>query len=197
MLLRHRARAALTATMQLMGEIVEKHLEPLSAAARLLAKAFQDGQKLLIFGNGGSAADAQHLAAEFVNRFQIERPPLAAVALTTDTSILTAIGNDYDFSDIFVKQLQALGRPGDVAWGISTSGNSPNVVKALQAARHLGLHTLVVAGQDGGKMAPLADIALIVPSNETPRIQEVQLTMGHILVDLVDFLLFPERCELS
>ncbi len=197
MLLQHRARAAFTTTMQLMAEIVEKHLEPLTAAARLLAKALQAGQKVLIFGNGGSAADAQHLAAEFVNRFQIERPPLAAVALTTDTSILTAVGNDYDFSDIFVKQIQALGRPGDVAWGISTSGNSPNVIKALQTARHLKMHTLAVTGQDGGKMAPLADIALIVPSTQTPRIQEVQLTMGHILVDLVDFLLFPERFDLS
>ena len=197
MLLRHRAQAAFAVTMQLMAEIVDKHLEPLTAAARLLAKALRDGQKVLIFGNGGSAADAQHLAAEFVNRFQIERPPLAAVALTTDTSILTAVGNDYDFSDIFMKQIQALGRPGDVAWGISTSGNSPNVVKALQAARHLGMHTLAVTGRDGGKMAPLADIALIVPSDQTPRIQEVQLTMGHILVDLVDFLLFPEHFNLS
>ncbi|MGQ9921155.1 MAG: D-sedoheptulose-7-phosphate isomerase [Desulfobacca sp.] len=193
MLLRHRAQAAFAVTMQLMAEIIDKHLEPLTAAARLLARALQDGHKVLIFGNGGSAADAQHLAAEFVNRFQIERPPLAAIALTTDTSILTAIGNDYDFSEIFVKQLQALGRVGDVAWGISTSGNSPNVVKALQEARQLGLHTLAVTGRDGGHMAPLADIALIVPSTETPRIQEVQLTMGHILVDLVDFLLFPER----
>lgn len=197
MLLRQRAQAAFTLTMQIMAEIVEKHLDGLTTAARLLAKTFQNGHKVLIFGNGGSAADAQHITAEFVNRFQIERPPLAAVALTTDTSILTAIGNDYDFSDIFVKQIQALGRPGDVAWGISTSGNSPNVVKALQAARHLGMHTLAVTGQGGGKMAPLADIAIIVPSPETPRIQEVQLTIGHIIVDLVDFLLFPERFQLS
>ncbi len=197
MLLRHRAQAAFTVTMQLMAEMVEKHLDGLTAAARLLAKAFQNGRKVLIFGNGGSAADAQHLAAEFVNRFQIERPPLAAVALTTDTSILTAIGNDYDFSDIFVKQIKALGQPEDVAWGISTSGNSPNVIKALQAARQAGLHTLAVTGRDGGKMATLADIAIIVPSPETPRIQEVHLAIGHIIVDLVDFLLFPEKFDLS
>jgi D-sedoheptulose 7-phosphate isomerase len=196
MLLRHRATAALTAAMQAMADFMDKHLDNLSAAARLLAKALQEGHKLLIFGNGGSAADAQHLAAEFVNRFQIERRPLAAMALTTDTSILTAVGNDYDFSEIFVKQLQALGQRGDVAWGISTSGNSPNVVKGLQTARQLGLHTLAVTGRHGGQMAAWADINLTVPSTETPRIQEVQLAIGHILVDLVDFLLFPEQFPL-
>ncbi len=193
MLLRHRAQAALTASMQALADFMDKHLDALTAAARLLAKSLQDGHKLLIFGNGGSAADAQHLAAEFVNRFQIERRPLPAIALTTDTSILTAIGNDYSFADIFVKQIQALGQPGDVAWGISTSGNSPNVVQALQTARQQGLHTLAVTGHGGGKMAAWADIALTVPATDTPRIQEVQITLGHILVDLVDFLLFPEQ----
>jgi D-sedoheptulose 7-phosphate isomerase len=195
MLLQHRAQAALTATMQAVAAFMDKQMEPLIAAARLVAKAVQEGHKVLIFGNGGSAADAQHLAAEFVNRFQIERPPLAAIALTTDTSILTAIGNDYHFQDIFAKQVAALGRPGDVAWGISTSGNSPNVVQALRQARELGLHTLAVTGMSGGKMAPLADILLAVPSTETPRIQEVQLAIGHVLVDLVDFLLFPEHFQ--
>jgi len=193
MLLQHRAQAALTATMQALAAFLEKHLESLTAAARLLAKAVQEGHKLLLFGNGGSAADAQHLAAEFVNRFQIERPPLAAIALTTDTSILTAIGNDYHFNDIFAKQVVALGRPGDVAWGISTSGNSPNVVQALRQAKELGLHTLAVTGHSGGKMAPWADVLLTVPATETPRIQEVQLAIGHVLVDLVDYLLFPEH----
>jgi D-sedoheptulose 7-phosphate isomerase len=193
MILEHRAKEAFSQAMQLMTRFMEEQTEKVTAAARMLAVAFQEGKKLLLFGNGGSAADAQHLAAEFVNRFQIERPPLAAIALTTDTSILTAIGNDYDFQDIFVKQIQALGRQGDVAWGISTSGNSPNVIKALVAARQQGLRTLAVSGRDGGKMAPLADISLVVQSQETPRIQEVQLTIGHILCDLVDFLLFPER----
>jgi D-sedoheptulose 7-phosphate isomerase len=193
MILRHRAQEAFSQTMQLMATFMEGQTEKLTAAARLLASAFRDGNKLLLFGNGGSAADAQHLAAEFVNRFQVERPPLAAIALTTDTSILTAVGNDYDFQEVFVKQIRALGRKGDVAWGISTSGTSPNVVKALETARQLGLHTLAVTGRDGGTMAPLADIALIVPSQETPRVQEVQITIGHILCDLVDFLLFPER----
>lgn len=197
MILNHRAQEAFSQTMQLLARFMEEQTEKVTAAARLLARAFQGGHKVLIFGNGGSAADAQHLAAEFVNRFQVERPPLAAIALTTDTSILTAVGNDYDFSDVFVKQVQALGQKGDVAWGISTSGGSPNVVKALETARHLGLHTLAVTGRDGGTMARLADIALIVPSWETPRIQEVQITIGHVLCDLVDFLLFPERFNLS
>jgi D-sedoheptulose 7-phosphate isomerase len=197
MILEHRAKEAFSQTMQLMARFMEKQTGTVTAAARLLATAFQEGNKVLIFGNGGSAADAQHLAAEFVNRFQVERPPLAAIALTTDTSILTAIGNDYDFQDIFVKQIQALGKPGDVAWGISTSGNSLNVNKGLEIAKHQGLHTLAITGRDGGKMAPLADIALVVPSHETPRIQEVHLTIGHILCDLVDFLLFPERFNQS
>lgn len=193
MLLEHRVREAFASLTQLLAQFREAQTEKLTAAARMLAGAFQAGNKVLIFGNGGSAADAQHLAAEFVNRFQVERPPLAAIALTTDTSILTAVGNDYDFREIFVKQILALGRKGDVAWGISTSGSSPNVVQGLETARQLGLHTLAVTGRDGGKMAPLADICLNVQSSDTPRIQEVHITIGHILCDLVDFLLFPER----
>jgi D-sedoheptulose 7-phosphate isomerase len=193
MLLEHRVQEAFASITQLLATFREEQTEKLIAAARMLAAAFQEGNKVLLFGNGGSAADAQHLAAEFVNRFQVERPPLAALALTTDTSILTAIGNDYDFQDIFVKQIKALGKKGDVAWGISTSGSSPNVVKGLEAAREQGLSILAVTGRDGGKMAPLADICLNVPSHDTPRVQEVQITIGHILCDLVDFLLFPNQ----
>ncbi len=196
MILQHRVHEAFTQLQQLLAQFLAEQTPMVTAAARMVAAAFRDGHKVLIFGNGGSAADAQHLAAEFVNRFQIERPPLPAIALTTDTSILTAIGNDYDFQDIFVKQIQALGKKGDIAWGISTSGGSPNVIKGLTAAKELGLATLAVTGRDGGQMAPLADIALIVRSQETPRIQEVQLTIGHILCDLVDFLLYPERFPL-
>ena len=164
-----------------------------AAAARLLARVFQNGGKVLLFGNGGSAADAQHLAAEFVNRFQIERSPLAALALTTDTSIITAVANDYDFREVFAKQVRALGRAGDLAWGISTSGNSPNVVAGLEAARELGLRTLALSGGMGGPVAAAAELALVVPSRNTPRIQEVHITVGHILCDLVDYLLFPEQ----
>lgn len=180
-------------SIDLKKRFVEDQAVAVVEAARLLAATIQSGQKILIFGNGGSAADAQHLAAEFVNRFRIERPPLAALALTTDSSILTAVGNDYEFKDVFVKQIQALGRPGDVAWGISTSGSSPNVVAALQTARELGLKTVALAGRDGGPMAELADISLIVRSHDTPRIQEVQITIGHVLCDLVDYLLFPQQ----
>jgi D-sedoheptulose 7-phosphate isomerase len=167
--------------------------EEVLAAARLLVEVFQSGGKVLIFGNGGSAADAQHLAAEFVNRFQVERPPLAALALTTDTSILTAVANDYDFKQVFAKQVRALGKPGDLAWGISTSGNSPNVVAGLEAARELGLKTLALSGRDGGPVAAAADLPLIVSSRNTPRVQEVHITIAHVLCDLVDFLLFPEK----
>jgi len=155
--------------------------------------ALRGGNKLLFFGNGGSAADAQHLAAELVNRFQIERPPLAALALTTDTSILTAVANDYDFLQVFAKQVRALGRPGDLALGLSTSGNSPNVVAGFQAARELGLATLALSGREGGPVAEAAEFALIVPSQDTPRIQEVHITIGHVLCDLVDYQLYPEK----
>jgi D-sedoheptulose 7-phosphate isomerase len=197
MILEHRIRQAFARITDLMEKFCEAQTDALSAAARMLAGAFQEGHTVLLFGNGGSAADAQHLAAEFVNRFQVERPPLAALALTTDTSILTAVGNDYDFQEIFVKQIQALGKTGDVAWGISTSGNSANVVRGLKAARKRGLRTLALTGRDGGAMAGLADICLKVPSQETPRIQEVHITVGHILCDLVDFLLFPDKFERS
>jgi D-sedoheptulose 7-phosphate isomerase len=178
-----RLAAAAAESIRLKERFFSAHGEKVLAAA----------EKLLLFGNGGSAADAQHLVAEFVNRFQIERPPLAAVALTTDTSILTAVANDYDFLEVFAKQVKALGRPGDAALGISTSGQSPNVVAGLKAARELGLATLALSGGDGGPVAAAADLALVVDSRDTPRIQEVHITVGHILCDLVDFLLFPEK----
>ncbi len=160
-------------------------------AADMLATCVASGHKILIFGNGGSAADAQHLAAEFVNRFQIERHPLAALALTTDTSVITSIGNDYAFDLIFAKQIQALGRRDDVAWGISTSGNSPNVVVGLKSAREMGLHCLGMTGQ-GGALAEVSDLLLTVPSATTARVQETHIVMGHILCQLVDTTLFPK-----
>ncbi|HLE17431.1 MAG TPA: D-sedoheptulose 7-phosphate isomerase, partial [Syntrophales bacterium] len=155
-----------------------------------LTLALKRRNKILIFGNGGSAADAQHLAAEFVNRFMIERPPLAAMALSTDTSVITSIGNDYDFSEIFSKQIRALGQEGDVAWGISTSGNSPNVVKALETANKMKLVTIGLTGKDGGAIAGTVDYWLNVSSNSTPRIQEVHITVGHVICEMVDFKLF-------
>ncbi len=152
--------------------------------------ALQAGNKVLLFGNGGSAADAQHLAAEFVNRFMIERPPLPALALSTDTSVLTSIGNDYDFSEIFSKQIRALGQEGDIAWGISTSGKSPNVLRALETAKKKGLVTIGLTGRDGGDIARVADHWLNVSSQNTARVQEVHITVGHVICEMIDYKLF-------
>jgi D-sedoheptulose 7-phosphate isomerase len=162
------------------------------SAAGKIADSISSGHKMLIFGNGGSAADAQHIAAEFVNRFRIERPPLAAIALTTDTSILTSIGNDYSFDDIFSKQVAALGKEGDVVIGISTSGNSRNVIKAVEAAKEMKMFTIGFTGR-GGKLAALSDMVFAVESDVTARIQEVHITLGHILCELVDRKLFPDK----
>jgi D-sedoheptulose 7-phosphate isomerase len=158
----------------------------------VLTAALKAGNKIMIFGNGGSAADAQHIAAEFVNRFIIERPPLPAIALTTDTSVITSIGNDYDFSEIFAKQIRALGQPGDVAWGISTSGSSSNVLKGLELAKKMGLITLAFTGKDGGPIAQMADWSLNVSSDSTARIQETHITAGHAICELVDIKLFQK-----
>jgi D-sedoheptulose 7-phosphate isomerase len=154
--------------------------------ARLCVDALRAGGKLLIAGNGGSAADAQHLAAEFVSRFYFDRPGLAAIALTTDTSALTAIGNDYGFERLFSRQVDALGRAGDVFIGISTSGNSPNVLAALAECRTKRLITVGLTGHSGGKMAALCDHCLRMPSTETPKIQEGHIIVGHIICALVE-----------
>jgi len=171
---------------------IEDNLDRIILAADMLAACFKRGNKVLIFGNGGSAADAQHLVAEFVNRFQIERPPLAAIALTTDTSILTSIGNDYHFDVIFSKQVEALGRQGDIAWGISTSGNSANVIRAIKAAKRLGMSTIGMTGR-AGELAACVDLVFAVASDTTARIQESHITVGHILCDLVDRILYPDE----
>jgi D-sedoheptulose 7-phosphate isomerase len=150
---------------------------------------FRSGGKLLIFGNGGSAADAQHVAAEFVNRFKINRKPLPAIALTTDTSILTSIGNDFSFDLIFVKQIEALGKPGDLALGISTSGNSPNVLMAIEKAKEMNLRTVALTGGSagpGGEIGKVADLVLNVPTDNTPHIQEAHLWVEHMLCELVE-----------
>jgi D-sedoheptulose 7-phosphate isomerase len=172
-------------------QMIESMTGDILEAARTIAEAFKAGRKLLLFGNGGSAADAQHIAAEFMNRFLIERPPLPAIALTTDTSILTSIANDYAFDDVFGKQIKALGKKGDVALAITTSGSSPNILKALRVAKKAGMVTIAITGE-GGKASSLADIALCVPSRSTPRIQEAHIAIGHILCDLTDTLLFRE-----
>ena len=166
-------------------------------AARAMAICLAKGGKILFCGNGGSAADAQHLAAEFVNRFVLDRPPLAAIALTTDSSILTAIGNDFGYDQVFSKQVQALGNPGDILVGISTSGNSGNVIKAFEAAREEGVTTLGLTGRDGGRMAALSDILIHVPEQSTALVQEIHITAGHLLCGLVDYFLFQNALALA
>jgi D-sedoheptulose 7-phosphate isomerase len=171
---------------------VNENLSRLVNVVQVIIAALKAGNKILIFGNGGSAADAQHLAAEFINRFVIERPPLPAIALTTDSSVLTSIGNDYDFSEIFSKQIRAIGQAGDIAWGISTSGNSANVLKGLEMAKKMGLVTVAFTGKDGGSIAKTADFAVNVSSTVTARIQEAHITAGHAICDLVDIKLFQK-----
>lgn len=157
-----------------------------TAVGERLVAALNDGKKILIAGNGGSAAEAQHFSAEIVGHYARERRGYPAIALTTDTSILTAIGNDYDFRSIFARQIEALGKKGDVFIGLSTSGNSGNIIDALKKAREQGLFTVSFLGKDGGKMRGMADIDLIVPSEETPRIQEAHLIMIHSICEMLD-----------
>jgi D-sedoheptulose 7-phosphate isomerase len=162
-------------------------------AAQALVSALRDGHTLLFFGNGGSAADAQHLAAEFVNRYAFDRPALAAVALTTDTSVLTSIANDSDFTKVFARQVEAIGRAGDVAVGISTSGRSANVLEGLRAARARHLVTIGFCGEERGMMQGLCDHLISVPSATTARVQEVHILVGHILCQIVDESLYPSK----
>ena len=174
--------------------------EAVSGMARIseiLIDAFQRGRKVLLFGNGGSAADAQHIAAEFVGRFAFDRPALPALALSVNTSCVTAIGNDYGFDQVFSRQIEALAQPGDVAIGISTSGSSPNVVAALTLSREKGLRTLALTGCTGGKLKNIADYCICVPSNETPRIQECHILIGHIISELVEQTMFHEQSCIS
>jgi len=177
-------------TIDAFKNTVKKHARDIVALSNWIADSFKNEGKLFLFGNGGSAADAQHIAAEFVNRFQIERSPLPAISLATDTSILTSISNDYDFSQVFSKQILALARPQDIALGISTSGNSKNVIEAIEVAKDIGLKTAVFTGKDGGLLKNLAELSIVVASNKTPRIQEVHIFMGHMLCQLVEEKLF-------
>jgi D-sedoheptulose 7-phosphate isomerase len=170
----------------------KKNSKKILNAAEQLATCLASGHKILIFGNGGSAADAQHMAAELVNRFKVERTPLAALALTTDSSVLTSIGNDYSFDDIFSKQIQALGQKHDMAIGISTSGNSPNVIKAMDAARKVDMMTMGFSGRNGA-LAQMTDLSFCVESDITARIQEVHSTLIHVLCELLERILFPEK----
>jgi len=171
---------------------LNENLNRLVNVIEAITQALKAGNKILLFGNGGSAADAQHIAAEFVNRFMIERPPLPAIALTTDTSILTSIANDYDFAEVFSKQIRGIGQPGDIAWGISTSGNSSNVVKAFETAKKIGMITVGFTGKDGGEVAKMVDFSIHVSSSNTARVQETHITAAHVICELVDIKLFQK-----
>ncbi len=172
---------------------VRENISKLILLAEKTAAAFTNDRKLMLCGNGGSAADAQHIAAEFVNRYTFERPPLPALALTTDSSVMTSIGNDYSFNDIFSKQVKALGIEGDILLVISTSGNSKNLLSAVNDARSRGIYTAGLLGSDEGKLVNLVDLALVANTESTPRIQETHILAGHILCHLVDYILFQRH----
>jgi D-sedoheptulose 7-phosphate isomerase len=188
-------KASIAAKQQLLSN--QEIVATIAQISKMMITAFEKGNKVVLFGNGGSAADSQHIAAEFVGRFAFDRPPLPAIALSVNTSCLTAIGNDYGFDLAFARQIEALAKPGDVAIGISTSGNSPNVLQGLSAAKKLRLHTVAFTGCTGGKMKAAADFCVCAPSNETPRIQECHILIGHIISELVEATIFHEQSRVS
>lgn len=186
-----RVRELLEESARVKRALASSSGEAIARAAAVLVEAFEAGRKALLFGNGGSAADAQHIAAEWSCRLSRERPALPALALTANTSELTALGNDYGFERVFARLVEAHGRPGDVAIAVSTSGNSPNVLAAVETAGALGLRTLALTGRGGGRLASQVELALVVPSDDTQRIQESHIAIGHVLAELVDDALFP------
>jgi D-sedoheptulose 7-phosphate isomerase len=171
---------------------VQEHADGIVQTAQLIARAFRDGHKVLLFGNGGSATDASHIASEFVGRYHRDRTPLPAIALATDMAAITCIANDYEYTEIFARQVNAHGQKGDIAIAISTSGNSPNVLKAVEAARSRGLATIGWTGAKGEKLAKMVDYAFVVPSTVTARIQETHITLGHVLCELIEEALFAK-----
>ena len=174
------------------AQFFQENRDRIARTAEIIGQGMRQGRKILLFGNGGSAADAQHLAAEMIGRFGPNRSALPAIALSTDTSVLTAVANDYGFARVFARQIEALGQQGDTAIGISTSGNSPNVLEALDVARSRSLFTVGFTGETGGQMNDRAEILFRVPSHDTPRIQETHIMLGHIICELIDRELFPE-----
>jgi D-sedoheptulose 7-phosphate isomerase len=179
-------------SLRVKADFFEENKERIAQTAEVIAHGLRNGRKMMFFGNGGSAADSQHLAAEMVGRFGPDRSALAAIALSTDTSILTSVGNDYGYAKVFARQIEALGQAGDIAIGISTSGNSPSVLEALDVARAKAMYTVGFTGESGGQMNGRAETLFRVPSRQTPRIQETHILLGHILCELVDRELFPE-----
>ena len=189
--MKQRILNTLEQSIQIKKKFISAHADLIQTGARTLARALRDGNKILILGNGGSAADAQHMAAEFVNRFQMERPPLAALALTTDSSVLTSIANDYAYDEIFSKQIRAIGQKGDIAVCISTSGTSPNVIQAARAAREKGIKVMGLSGP-AGELGALSHLSFAVGEAPTARIQETHITLIHILCDLTERILFHD-----
>lgn len=187
-----RAIKAFEESAEVKRRFVQDYADRIVLTAKLIARALREGHKLLLFGNGGSATDASHLAAEFVGRYHKDRRPLPALALGTDLAALTCIANDYDYAEIFARQIRAHGQKGDIAIAISTSGNSPNVLKGAEAARSLGLTTIGWTGGTGGKLVGLVDQCFIVPSTVTARIQESHITLGHVLCELIEEELFEK-----
>lgn len=186
-----RVRAIFEESARVKRSLAEQSATTVAEAAAMVAESLRSGGRILLFGNGGSASDSQHIAAEFCGRLSRERPALPAIALTANTSDLTALGNDYGFDRVFARLVEAHGRPGDVAIAISTSGNSPNVLAAVATARERGLRSIAFAGRGGGKLAAAVDLAIVVPSDDTQRIQESHIAIGHALAELVDDALFP------
>ena len=191
--MRERVLTAFKESAEIKLAFVERYLEDIARFAGEVTERLKKGGTVYLFGNGGSAADAQHIAAELIGRFSKDRPPLRAVALTTDTSVLTALGNDYGFEEVFARQVEGLVRPEDVVIGISTSGRSKNVYKALLKAKEKGALTAAFLGKDGGIIKDIVDYPFVVPSYETPRIQECHITLGHTLCDLIEHLLFEKE----
>ena len=194
-----RVRQSIEASIATKGRLLAdtKLVATVSGVTSIVVDAFRAGNKVLLFGNGGSAADAQHIAAEFVGRFAFDRPALPALALSVNTSCVTAIGNDYGFDLVFSRQIEALAHRGDVAIGITTSGQSPNVLRAMSTARKMGLHTIGLTGSAGSKLADAVDHCICAPSSETPRIQECHILIGHIISELVEQTIFHEEGCLS
>ncbi|MBI5408749.1 MAG: D-sedoheptulose 7-phosphate isomerase [Nitrospirae bacterium] len=174
-------------------QFVKENIDVVIEVSKMLADTFTRGGKLLLFGNGGSSTDASHIAAEFVNKFTKDRPALPAIALNTDMAVITAIGNDSDFSEIFARQIKALAQEGDVVIAISTSGSSPNVIKAVEVAKKKKLKTIAFTGAKGDKLASKTDYVFAVPSSSTPRIQETHITLGHVLCQMVEEILFESH----
>ncbi len=186
-------KAELKESIETKNQVLKTLVPQIEKAARMMIDALKAGNKILFFGNGGSAADSQHLAAELIGRYRKDRKSLPAISLTTDTSILTAVSNDYGFETVFARQVEGLARSGDIAFGISTSGNSRNVIEGLEKAKELGCKTIGLLGCDGGRIAEVTDVSIIVPCRTTPRIQESHITIGHILCQLIENEIFGNR----